>query len=71
MRSRATPSNNASENISATRHLLANRIGLDDDDVGDAADIAGEPEILEAAEGNLRLPPKVIDQAPRLGAGFF
>ena len=41
--------NNASENISATLHLLANKIGLKIDDVGDDTDITEEPEMAEAA----------------------
>jgi DNA-sulfur modification-associated len=41
--------NNASENISATRHLLASKIGLDDKDIGEDADISADPDVREAA----------------------
>jgi hypothetical protein len=41
--------NNASENISATRHLLASKMGLVDDDVSDDTDISPESEMPEAA----------------------
>jgi hypothetical protein len=40
--------NNASENISATRHLLASKIGLDDKDIGEDTDVIAE-DVLEAA----------------------
>ena len=40
--------NNASENISATRHLLASKIGLKDEDVGDDADTGAESELVDA-----------------------
>ena len=38
--------NNATENISATRHLLAKKIGLTDTDVSDQADLPGSGPLL-------------------------